>query len=216
MNTVFEYYGRDCLVYSFSLEGLHKAAFRVPERETQRITADIVMGRKYKFSQVIARAGYWIEPTDMPEELMKERARDLVLDFCRDQGEAIAPETLNVIVKACGDIFHQVNYTVRGTWTLNEAARARMDGVDTKMRTFFYLTLESEHTGIAKRKRYKMIGKQYNASYWGGGFDGPADYEPGGLLNAVRQEVWQVEDTFSNHSYLVHPSDLFPASETGG
>ena len=95
---VFEYPGMDCLYHSFTADNLHYAMKRIPEREVIRTKGTLPIGTKVSFSQIICRAGYFVEHHDMPEDLLKERSWEYLQKEVN--GNLIYPEKSLAIAKA--------------------------------------------------------------------------------------------------------------------
>jgi hypothetical protein len=199
------------------VEEIKKHWWRVESRETERTRLTHKVGDAITFDTVIERAGYFYQPEDMPIKLLEERAENMLATkscnnmkdwFSHENHPIITPEMIKRIHEASGiprEIFYRhIYYEVRKEWlaqmqaTLNEDFRS--------LRTFWYYCLPKPQTYVITCIKACWIGQYYPPQSWAGGYESEPEYEPGGLTDALYQQVYVVN--FADHEVYVHPLDV--------
>ncbi len=188
--------------------------YRVEEFEKRKYTASLSIDTHVTFNRYVIRAGYYYQPKDMPEEEEIEAAKNILFNRVKPY-EAISMATIERILRALdnydddgsGALKH-LRYVARGEWL----SKMNFCNENTRLRTLWFMDIDWAEglAGIITRKKAVWIGKYYPANGW---YD---DYEPGGLINPVYQQLYQVSTVFGEK--LVHPLDvkeMKPGDEKG-
>lgn len=215
--------------------------YRMPDREHQSTTpkrifrtekrispTDLLFGDWITYKRVIIRCGYWIEPKDMPFDLLKEQIERHIRNYSNyslshphwhklpmdhfytyadsDWDGPITPEMVKAFIDSLGfddySNFGRLVYRLRGKWASEQSTK---DVAPHNLRTFWYVDCDfsTQVDGLYTKK----VGLAHAASTWGG----PDDYEPGYFEQWCSQRLYQVghiDNVRHNLPAYVHPLDI--------
>ncbi len=213
-DSLFAYRTRMGYVQNYGLDRFRAECYRIPEREGSRVKTPIKPGDTITFSRGIARIGYYVQPTDMPSDLLVERAWEALLERCQLYDATVTMEHIKAIYQALdlfpNKFFYSVFRGVRYDWMTQQQIEATRSGIaDVNKRTIWYVDLDdAPYRGTVTQKRGVWIGTHYPpedyTSY--GEYGSEYEYYPGGLSSKVYQEVLHVHCP-NFQTFLVHPTD---------
>ncbi len=189
---------------------------RIEEREDTKSPATFKIGDKISWKRSVGRAGYYIQPTDIPEDELERHSKEHLIDesnyfhahpqslerharFVGDRASGpITLEIINAVILACSRderspdwrrVLKNVNYRIREEW-MNEQ-RQKETKHPTGLRTLWYVDHELAQGEIIGKKQV-WIGEFFPAS-GGSGYEWD-EYEPAGLDVKCHQTLYEVSN----------------------
>lgn len=177
--------------------------FRIPERETENFKLDRVYQENYpvRHTRSIARAGYYLMPTDMDGELATSRAIEIMTDW-RDK-PSLRPKNYDANYPV--GMFKMALYQARKQWHEKQVLELRKERNDLNLRTFWYYD-HPERFSFIERRVVRKVGRYYPA-WSSNSWSGYDDYDPAGIDVTSTTTLAKVIGILSV-SVLVHPKDI--------
>ncbi len=230
------------MAYAWTLEQKTKLDnkelwLRLPEREDTKSPATFKIGDKIFWQRTVARAGYYIQPTDIPEDELERRSKERLVneanlylkhginwnhgatryDATEKCDGTVTVEIVDAVIRSCSHdpnsldwrrILKSVNYRIREEWMNEQRQKETKHPIG--LRTLWYVDHERAE-GVIIGKKQVWIGEYYSA--YGGGYGDENNYEPAGLNTKCHQTLYKISnELYYNmglpYETLVHPLDL--------
>lgn len=220
-----------------SLEGMlarRASWYRMEAREKTNSRATLAEPKTILFRRAIVRAGYFIQPTDMPEDAALEKALEIVMEEANASWQYAPAErrvqsqsglwmglgidlvAVKAIVNAMstnqGHMFHLLRRPLqqaRRAWLedVKDELKGRDCTIPLNLRTFWYTDLGYQAVGQIMAVKNRWVGEYMPGSPGSASYDGDYDPDPAGLNQWSHHQIYEVCAIGAGRMF-VHPDDV--------